>query len=295
MIKRGEIVAVACALLCALGIRAVQPKLASKLVKIRLEEDTSALPPPKQLRTMAFGYNAAVADLLWATLLVEHGLHSQEHRKFNGVPRYLDGILELEKDFPLVYQFVDTLLVMAKPGGESTEEDARLARTYLERGTRERPYDRDVWLHYGQYIAFLGPSLLKNKEEIDRWRRDGAFAIARAVELGADADRSLAVGTLLSKGGEKKAAIQQLQRAYAITDNPDTRMQIMLKLHKLEASPDAEDAVSRVETEWRSRYPFLSRGGALLVGPYRSAAGCAGPESYTLPKCPRDWSSAAAR
>jgi hypothetical protein len=112
------------------------------------------------------------------------------------------------------------------------------------------------------------------------------------VELGADADRSLSASTLLSKAGEKKAAIKQLQRAYAITDNPDTRLQIILKLHKLQAAPEAEEVVQRVEHEWQTRYPFMSRTGSLLVGPHRPPATCAGPHSYGLTKCAADWETA---
>lgn len=295
---RSEWLAVLGALLCAVGIQVVQPPVAQTLKAVHLGDDLTSLPPPQQVRAMSFGYHAATADVLWATLLVEHGLHSQEHRRFEGVSRYFDAIIELEKDHPLVYQFVDTLLVMAKPGAPATADDARRARAYLERGTRERPYDQQTWLHYGQYLAFLGLGLLdpeKDKEEIERWRREGALALGRAVELGADADRSLAAGTLLSKSGEKKAAIAQLQRAFAVTDNPDTRRQIVAKLAKLEASPVAEDAVTRVEYEWRTRYPFLSRGAALLVGPYVDAAACAGPEPSRGPGCPGDWQRATAR
>jgi hypothetical protein len=280
---------------CAAGIQFVQTPLAKKTLKVSVRDDASALPPPKQLRAMTFGYRAAVANLLWAKLLVEHGLHSQERRPFEAAPRYLEGILELEPEHPMAYAFVDTLLVTAKAGSLPTEADVRLARAFLERGVRERPYDHDVWLHYGQFIAFIAPSSLSDEAEIQRWRRDGALAMARAVELGADADRSLAASTILSKAGEKKAAIRQLQSAFAITDDPETRRQIIIKLQRLEATPEAEDVVSRVEYEWRSRYPFLTRGAALLIGPYRSPSACAGPASFAAAHCAADWSTATVR
>jgi len=292
---KAALAAIALAVACAAGIQVVQTPLAKNTLKVRLEDDASALPPPKQLRALTFGYHAAAADLLWAKLLVEHGLHTQERRVFEAAPRYIEGIVELQPEHPMVYGFVDTLLVTAKAGGLPTEADARLARGYLERGVRERPFDHDVWLHYGQFLAFLAPSYLKEDQEIERWRRDGAFAIARAVELGADADRSLAASTILSKTGEKKAAIRQLQSAFAITDDPETRRQIAFKLQRLEATPDAEEVVSRVEHEWRARYPFLTRGASLLVGPYRSPAACAGPLSYAIAKCAPDWSTATLR
>jgi len=279
---------------CAAGIQLLQPGLGGSLKDVREVDDISRIPPPAQLRAMTFGYHSAAADLLWASLLVEHGIRFSEKRTFPSVRLYLDGILALEPDHQLLYQFVDTLLVY-KPGAVGTAEDARLARTYLERGTRERPYDDDVWLRYGQFIAFLGPSFLTDEKEIEAWRKDGAFAIARAVELGAHADRTLAATSLLSKAGEKRAAIAQLQRHYAITDDPDTRHQIFLKLQALEASVAVESAVGAIEHEWRSHAPFLSRHAALLIGPHRNPAECAGREAHDNPKCPENWSALTAQ
>lgn len=281
--------AVAVAVLASAGIGVVQPKLAADAHRVKQRDDVFLLPPPRELRAMSLGYTATTADVLWAKLMVEYGVHWQERRAFPDVTRYLDGILAVEPDFPLVYQFVDTILLFTPVG--AGEEEARIARRYLERGTRERPYDPDTWRHYGQFIAFLAPSFLKDEGEIEAWKKDGATALARAVELGADADRSLAASTILSKAGETDAAVQHLQRAYAMTDDPETRRQILGKLVRLKATFDAESAITVVEREWRTRYGFLSRGEALLVGPHREVASCAGPGSYADPACPRDWSS----
>jgi tetratricopeptide (TPR) repeat protein len=284
----GPLVALAIAAAAALGIARLQPELAADVHKVKQRDDVFLLPPPAELRAMTLGYRAATTDLLWAKLVYEYGLHWQERRAFPDVTRYFDGILALEPDFPTLYAFVDTIMVFnATPG---TEEDARTARRYLERGTRERPYDPEVWLRYGQFVAFLAPSFLKDDRDIEAWRKDGALALARAVELGADADRSLSATTILSAAGERKAAIDHLQRAYAMTDDPETRRQILYKLQRLQASQDSEQAVSVVEREWRSRWLFLSRGTTLLLGPARDPAACAGPASYDRPGCARDWS-----
>lgn len=285
----GVLGSVLATLLCAAGIHLVQPKLAASASAAK-RDDLLVLPPPEQLRAMTFGYRTAAADLLWAKLIIEHGRHWQDRRPFPDVTDYIDAIITLQPDHPLLYQFVDTLLLFTPTGG--TPEDARRARAYLERGTRERPYDPETWLHYGQYVAFLGPSFLKDQKERDEWRRDGALAIAHAVELGAEADRSLAAVSILAKSGEKQAAIRHLQRAYALADDEETRRQLRFKLERLEATHDAEAAVSRVEGEWRLRYPFVSRGTALLMGPHRPPAECAGPQSYRDPRCPHDWSTA---
>lgn len=290
--KKGDLLAIAAMALCAAGIAFVQPKTTAKLKSVRLDDDATALPPPKQLRAMSLGYHAAAADLLWAKLLVEYGVRSEQKRTFESLPRFLDAILEFEPTHRTLYQFVDALIFF-KPGAQATEDDVRMSRAYLERGTRERPYDHEVWLHYGQFTAFLAPSVLKDEAEIERWRKEGALAIARAVEIGADADRSLAASSVLRRsGGDAQANIQFLQRSYALTDNQDTRNQILLKLRQLQARTDIEDVVRVVEQEWRSRYPFLSRSGALLVGPRRDPAHCAGPHSHQDPECPADWTAA---
>jgi hypothetical protein len=283
-----ELASVLVAVACAVGIGRVQPSLAAGAMKAK-HDDVAALPPPAQLRVMSLGYRTAAADLLWAKLVVEHGQRWQDKRGFPEMTAYMDGIIELVPDHPILYQFVDSLLLFTPV--RATPEDARRARAYLERGTRERPYDPETWLHYGQYLAYLAPSFLKDLDEGERWRRDGALAILHAVELGAEADRSLAAASILNRLGEKKANISFLQHIYALSDDPETRRQIMFQLQRLDATPDAENTVSRVEHEWRTRYPFLPRSATLLMGPYRSAAGCAGPESYRLPSCPPDWST----
>src|SRR5262249_15269940 len=122
--RLAESIAIVCAVLCAVGIRLVQVPLTEKLRQVRLADDTTALPPPKQLRAMTFGYRSAAADILWATLVVEHGLHTQEKRAFRGATRYFDGILELEPSHRMLYEFADTLLIY-KPGEVASEEDAR--------------------------------------------------------------------------------------------------------------------------------------------------------------------------
>lgn len=290
--KAGSLLsALAFALAGAVGVALVQPGLAGNVHKLRQRDDVFLLPPPPQLRAMTLGYRSAAADLVWAKLILEYGVHWQEKRPFPDVTRYIDGIIALEPDFAPLYEFVDTILVYPPPPG-GTEEDARLARAYLERGTRERPYDPGMWLRYGQFVAFLAPSFLKNPNEIDKWRVDGASAIARAVELGSDAQRSLAATSILDKAGERSATIAHLERTYAMTDDLEVREQILLRLGRLKGTAEAEQAISVVDHEWRTRYQFLSRGQTLLLGPRRSPSACAGPGSYSRRGCPRDWDGA---
>lgn len=287
---RGEWLVGVLVLVCAVGIALIQRPLADKHKAYSRRDDILVLPPPDQLRAMTLGYRAAGADLLWAKLIVEHGLHHEEKRAFPDMPTYIDGILDLDPAHPIIYDFVDTLLLYSPVKG--TADDARLARRYFERGIRERPYDSLVWLRYGQFMAFLAPSFLEDQAEIDQWKRDGAFAITHAVELGADADRALAATSILSKSGEQKAAIAHLQRMYALTDDPETRYQIKMKLARVEATVEAEGAVAVVEDQWRNHFPIFSRGGTLLLGPHRDPRLCAGPDASSKKACSENWTEA---
>lgn len=276
------------------GIAWLQPPLAERARSVKQGEDVYVLPPPDELKVMTLGYRAAAADLLWAKLLVEFGMHWFDKRPFTDVPKYVDAILTLEPDHRLVYRYVDTLLVFRPPQG--TEADAVMARAYLERGTRERPFDPEVWQKYGDFMAFVAPSFVKDTREHDAWRREGARALERAVQLGAEPSRALSAATILSKSGERKAAIAFLRRAYWVTDDADTREQITAKLQLLESSPDERD-VAYIDSEWsalghrRGRsllHPLLSRGELLLLGPFVDPKACAGVREPKL-ECERDW------
>jgi hypothetical protein len=287
----GRVVRAAVALLAvvsALGVARVQPRLASTVHEVKQQGDVYLLPPPSELRAMTLGYHAAAADAIWAKLIVEYGTHWQEKRPFAEAPRYLDAILALEPTYPLVYKYADTLIVYRPPRG--TEEDWYTAKTYLERGIRERPWDHEVWLHYGQFLAFMSVTFVTDKQALDGFRRQGAEAIMKAVELGADVDTSLSAATLLNRYGERDAAIRELGRKYALTDDDHEREQIAIKLAQLEATAE-RDAVERdrrvIEERWRKEYNFLTRDAYLLLGPIPDPLRC-GRDS----NCPRDWNEA---
>jgi tetratricopeptide (TPR) repeat protein len=284
-------VSVAVLLAGAAGVATLQPGLARTAHDVKEHDEVYALPPPAQLHVATLGWNAAAVDLLWAKLLVDYGTHWQEHREFTGVPQYADAILELEPDYAPLYKYIDTLLAYRPLQG--TEDDARKARAYLERGTRERPGDPAVWMEYGQFVAFIGPSFLHAAADKEAWRKDGAIAMAHAVELGADADYSLTAASMLSNAGEKQAAIRYLRQAYAFTEHPS-----MAAIHKaigerlaaLQASAelDVEDAAARaIDARWQRELPYLPRDRYVVLGPAVDAARCAGIDGYGGPGCDR--------
>jgi hypothetical protein len=277
------------------GVARLQSRLAATAHDAKEAGDVYALPPPPQLHAATLGWDSAAVDLLWSKLLVEYGTHWHEHREFLETPHYADAILELEPTYAPLYRYVSTLLAYRPLQG--TEADVRSARAYLERGTRERPYDHDLWMEYGQFIAFIAPSFLHDEADQNRWRQDGAQAIGHAVELGADAERALTAAAMLSRYGATQAAIQYLERAYAFTEHPSmssVHEAIGRKLAALQANglrEEADGAARVIEGRWHDELPFVSRDRYLLLGPTVDAARCAGLSGAADPSCARDWQS----
>jgi hypothetical protein len=277
----------------ALGVARTQPRLARSAHDAKEKNEVYAFPPPAQIKAAVLGYDAAAVDLLWAKLLVEFGIHWHEKREFHADP-FIDAILYLEPTYDRVYRFADTLLCYHPL--HANEADARKTRAILERGTRERPWDYEVWQEYGQFSAFLGPGFLTNGDaaERDRWRRDGALAMAKAADLGARGFGALIAATMLDRYGEHKAAIESLERQYAANDDPDERAEIAAKIGRLEASEQfaaEEKAMATIESIARAEWRFLTKDQLLLLGPFPDAALCAGPASADVPECARDWDS----
>ena len=275
------------------GVAYTQPRLAATAHEVKAADDLYALPPPSQLRAAVLGYDAAAVDLLWASLLVDYGTHWSEHRDFQTIPRYVDAILALEPTYEPMYRYVDTLLAYRPVMG--TERDVKLARGYLERGTRERPDDGKLWTRYGQFLAFIGPSFLTNDAEKDAWRKDGAEAIGHAVEVGADADGAMSAATMLTRAGDTQASIRYLEHAYAFTEHPsmaEVHEQIGRRLEALQATTvrDMADAQDRaIDARWTAELKPVNRGLYLLLGPVVDPARCAGIGGSVAPSCARDW------
>jgi hypothetical protein len=262
------------------GMEALRTPLAAKAYALKETADVYAFPPPSHLRVMTLGYHAAVTDLLWAKLLVEYGTHWHEHRPFPDVPRYLDAILELEPTYEPLYKFADTFLVYRPPVG--TADDARLARKYLERGVKEgRPNDWRVWLEYGQFLAFTGPGFLTDDAEKDAWRLDGADAITRAVELGAEPDRSMTAASIYNRFGRTDAARKTLERELAMTQDDQEREVLLAQLARVNDDAQAQQIQGDLAFLGAaySRYRFLSPAEFVLSFPDVDAARCAGPDA----------------
>ncbi len=269
------------------GVARLQPRLARAVHEVKAGSDVYLLPPPSELRVMSLGYHAAAADGMWAKLIVEYGTHWAEKRAWSDANKYMEAILAFDPQYPLVYKYAETLIMYHPPVG--TLDDFHVAVAMLERGTRERPYDADVWLNYGQLLAFASTTWVKDGPALSAYRAEGARAIVHAVELGADPDRSISAATLLSRYGQRDAAIRELERAYALADDDLQRVNIAQKLAVLDASPDKDEierTMRTIEARWRDEFNFLARDAYLLLGPITSPFRCAG---RAADGCPRSW------
>jgi tetratricopeptide (TPR) repeat protein len=279
---------------CAVGVSQLQPRLARDLHAIKDTDDIYPFPPPPILRLATLGYVSATTDALWGKLLVEHGTHWGEHRPFGDLEHYLDAIIALEPTFRPFYEYVDTLLCYRPMNGH--EPDAIAARAYLERGLEVLPNDADLWLHYGQYLAFMGPAYRVSRIDTQEWRKTGALAIQHAVDLGVDVDRGIAASAVLrDRLGENEAAEKFLERAYALTDDEGERAEIIARLeamHADQAMTCNRRTVEAVEAAWHHGYTFLDRGTFSLIAPTPDAIHCVGAVAALEPACARDWDKA---
>ena len=283
------------------AIATTRPRLGQAVNLAKEQAAVYRLPPPNVLAHAALGYRAAVADYLWAHVLVTQGLRMEDRRPFTEVVQYLDAINYLEPRFREPYRFVDSLLSF-QVNDPDRQASIREARRIMERGLAQFPYDSEQYLNYGRFLSYLGPGHLpEDTEERNEWLRTGAKAIARAGELSSDelsAFKAVSAATALKRVGEEDAAISFLERLYTVTDNDEVREDIVQRLRGLwqgrQASLDFE--LSReFDTVWRQDLPFAPRSWLSLLGPPHETWKCAGPRrdrrSRADDACINSWST----
>jgi hypothetical protein len=245
--------------------------------KLKVAEDTYALPPPEQVKILSLGYHAAAADFIYAHVLVSYGLHFEEKRRFEDVARYLDTIATLDPTFAQTYLYADTLItVQPEP---PRDEDYEQARALLLRGTRELPTDQRIWLTAGQFIGYLAPPRFEKGARRKAWELEGARLLAQACELASD-DRSLpyhclAAATTLNQSGQREALIRMLSRTLAVNDDPEIRANALATLESWVGAQEREKAQARIaafDALRRERFGFIGADATLTWGSPWTAA-----------------------
>jgi len=306
--KPGILIAVA---LSILGIATVQKRVANACAKAKETDEVYLLPPPDELKAMSLGYRSAVADLMWANVLVTQGFRLTERRHYDTIVAMLDGITSLDPQFREPYLYSDALITFQSV--PTTHDDTVAARRILELGVKNRPLDADLWLNLGTFVCFLAPSsLLDDPAEQAAWREQGAAYLERAVELsGADSNvawNALGGGVRFERMGERDAAIRFYRKVLEATDDEDLRAKARERLDAMLAEEsrvgrsDIEALRETKASEERKRlaaievlhpelreqrrrsYPGLSLDMMLVGGPAPDPWRCAG-----LDQCPQSW------
>jgi hypothetical protein len=279
---------------CMAVIYPVRATLFEQNQQVKEKDDSYPLPPPSQMRLATLGYDAAAADMIWAYLLVSQGLHFSEKRKFENAARYFETIFELDSTYRDPYLMLDVILTFGNR--KANEQDARRTKKLFELGVQNRPMDAKLLYQVGSYLAYIGPGYLKDPEEIKQWELEGAKLLTRSAELGVGEDalqhHGLAGAAVLTRMGQRQAAVDFYERVYGIMEDEESRALIREKLRRLHAESvieGSQSALKAMETTWRYDLPFVPRARYLLLGPPVPVWKCAGATSFSRPECAYDW------
>jgi hypothetical protein len=296
-VSRVSLLPLGLAVASVVAISGVRGPLAEANLRVRETSDIYVLPPPDQVKTLSLGYNAALADLLWAHVLVSQGLHTFERRRFDNLSLFIDSINALDPTFREPYLLADALFTFQS--AQTPREEVLKARAIMERGVATLPLDGELWLALGQFVAFIAPSsYLTDPAEQAAWRLEGARMLARAAELGgSDASiswQALAGAGILGRAGERDAAIRFLRRTLAITDDPELKEQSQRQLEKLTGEQQidlGQRKQERIAEIWRHELPFVHPTLFLVLGPPFDPWRCAGSAPSRAPECALTWRS----
>lgn len=273
-----------------------RPKLAGDFERVKLTSDVYALPSPDQAVVASLGWRAAMADILYAHVLVSYGLHIQEKRRFEFVGNYLDTINALDPKFAAPYRYADTLLTLGSVAPRL--DDYRKARQILERGMAELPYDTALWNTAGQFMAYLAPVQLPDPKEKQEWKLEGARRLARACELVGKNENipfhCITAAGIFSRAGEREATAQFLEKVLAVVDDPEIRALALGYLAKSVGERERDEIQWRLDRfvgVWGDDLPFASKDVFLIVGPPFNVAACAGLPARLEPGCAASWQS----
>ncbi|MET0795610.1 MAG: hypothetical protein ABW061_29090 [Polyangiaceae bacterium] len=287
---RHNLLALALIGLSGLAVHLLQVPLAARFLRTKVQNDVYALPPPRQIVSMSLGYRSALADLIFAHVLVSSGIHAQERRSFEFVGRYLEAINELDPKFATPYRMADGLITLQAKAVKP--ENYREARRILERGMAELPFDQALWASSGQFFAYLAPSNFADEKEQEEWKLAGARALAHACELvGSNENipyQCVVAAGMLTRAGAAVASRQFLERMLGINDDPEILKLASALLQQAVGAEERDRVQARhqaFQKAWGADLPFITRGAMLAIGPRWNPAACAGSGA----ECATSW------
>ncbi|MFO0556282.1 MAG: hypothetical protein U0271_48340 [Polyangiaceae bacterium] len=296
---------VAVAALAAGAALAAMTQLPLRVIHQRIHETSEAylLPPPEHVARMSLGYRAATADVLWANVLVTHGLRLGEQRRHDLAANYIEAINELDPTWREPYRVADSLITLQTKA--ASIEQVYAARHILERGLRERPTDAELWLIAGVFVGLIVPtSYLEDKpEEGGEWRATGATYLLRAAELAPNDQTILwqAIGgaRIFAQNGQFDRAIEMYASILNSTEDPELRERVESMLQTLGQKRTLEEDVVQRRARRHAfdrfrleNYPGATSPGTSVLGYPRDAAQCAGATRSTFAGtsvCSKSW------
>lgn len=293
--KRSTIACTVALLTSMVLVAGSRSRVVREEASVREESAVYTLPPPEALERLSLGYRAALADYLWAHVLVTQGLRLGERRPFPEIAAYLDAINHLDPRFREPYRLTDSIMSFQAGDPDRAATVARV-REILERGLRSFPYDAELWLNYGQFLAYIGPGAFDDPKKTKEWRQAGAQALVRAGELGGHDEsmswRTVSAATILTRQGERDAAIRFLERVYSVVESEEAKEQVRVRLEAMREGQrrSREMTLSQAFDEfWREDLPFAPRARLSVVGPPTDTWACAGQERVENVRCNRTW------
>ena len=200
---------------CVAAIAVVQPQLAACVKQTEARRRLTAIPPPaaasRDVARLSTPRSPICSGRSCSSSMASIRKRSAPSPSCRA---YIDAIIALEPDHPTHLPVRRHAVLFGPTGGD--DRTTRLARRRISsEATNERPYDHGLWLHYGQFIAFLAPSFLKDEAEID----GGGKTVPSPSPTPSSSEpipiARLAASTILSEERRRReVAIKQLQRAY---------------------------------------------------------------------------------
>ena len=282
--------------LLAMGVIAgLRAPLAGRFAQLKVKADTYLLPSADLAIVGSLGYRSALADFIFAHVLVSHGQHFQEKRLFTDAAAYLEVINALDPKFRDPYRYADTLITMQPV--PIRIEYYRRARRVQERGLKELPYDQELWLTTGQFLAHIAAPRMKDSVEQDEYRRTGARYMMRACDLiGSNENipyHCITAANLLSEEGDVEASRRFLERVLAMTEDAELREIMLNYLKRIDGEAQRQRAQRRLQQihdiQLRDGMLFVSRTELDALGPGTDTTRCAGRDAEPSDTCASSW------
>jgi hypothetical protein len=274
-------------------VAAVREPLLERYQKPTSHEQFSMLLSPEYSVALSLGHREALADYLFATLLVRYGLSFREKHPDEAAYRYLDTITTLAPRFARPYLYADTLLTMLPTPARL--EDYLNTRRLHGRGELNLPTHQELWLVAGQFATYIVPQRVP-EPYASEIKRKGIAELSRACELASNNANipygCLAVVGQLQKEGQRDALIRMLSRTLAVNDDPEIR-RIALGHLQRQLGEREKDRFGRrqraLEGLWKEQMPQVSRNMMSLLGPGPNVWKCAGKAAAASAGCETTW------